>query len=62
MRKNAAHLPRFVLCDCGRVATIRKCSAWICEQCRALEAKYYGLNRDGNKLSRTKHEIPTEER
>lgn len=60
IRKNAAHLARLVLCDCGQVATIKKCSAWICSTCRSLEARYYGTNRDGNKMSRTKHEFPDE--
>ena len=57
-RKNAAHLGRRILCDCGREATLKKCSAWICPSCWSLEARYYGTNRDGNKMSRMRHELP----
>lgn len=61
-RKNAAHLPRKNVCDCGLVAVRKKCSTWICQRCLTLEARYYGTNRDGNKMSRTRHEFPANRR
>lgn len=47
--------PSRYTCACGSPAVRMQCSAWICQRCLDLEARYYGTNIIGKKNTPPRH-------
>lgn len=55
LRKAKLANPSRYTCACGSPAVRMQCSAWICQRCLDLEARYYGTNIIGKKNTPPRH-------